>query len=108
MDTYLFDCLPIPYTPQLNPIELVWAELKSRVAEANTTFKLSDVMKHTSYNLKNISKEFWQKCEDHVRKVEYMYWEKDGLNIPMQGKVVINPFDTSSESESPISSSESE
>ena len=113
IDKFLIDSghIPLrlpPYTPQLNPIELVWAELKSRVAEANTTFKLSDVMKHTSYNLKNISKEFWQKCEDHVRKVEDMYWEKDGLNIPMQGKVVINPFDTSSESESPISSSESE
>lgn len=84
-----------PYTPQLNPIELIWAEMKRRVAEVNTSFKLHDVRKHTIHALENISKEFWRKCEDHVKKIEDMYWTKDGLHFSEQQRVVINLMETS-------------
>ena len=56
--------------------------MKRRVAEVNTSFKLHDVRKHTIHPLENISKEFWRKCEDHVKSIEdIMYWAKDGLNF---------------------------
>lgn len=84
-----------PYHPQLNPIELIWAEMKKKVAEENTTFKLKDVKRHTTEALANISKTYWQKCEDHVKRIEKSYWENDGLNLPMQPRVVIDPMDTS-------------
>ena len=44
--------------------------MKRRVAEANTSFKLNNVRKHTIHAFENISKEFWRKFEDHVKKIE--------------------------------------
>ena len=79
-----------PYHPQLNPIELIWAEMKKHVALANTTFKLKDIKQHTKDALSSISKEYWQKCERHVRTIEEKYWAKDGLDMPQQAKVVIS------------------
>jgi transposase len=32
-----------PYHPDLNPIELIWANVKQWVAGKNTTFKIKDV-----------------------------------------------------------------
>ena len=104
IDTYLESLghkpvrLP-PYHPQLNPIELIWAEMKNRVAAANTTFKLKDVEKHTKEALSKIDKEFWQKCERHVRKIEEEYWEKDGLNISQQPSIIIDLMEGPSDSE---------
>ena len=104
IDTYLESLghkpvrLP-PYHPQLNPIELIWAEMKNQVAAANTTFKLKDVEKHTKEALSKIDKEFLQKCERHVRKIEEEYWEKDGLNISQQPSIIIDLMEGSSDSE---------
>ncbi|KAJ8911142.1 hypothetical protein NQ315_004432 [Exocentrus adspersus] len=36
-----------PYHPDLNPIEMVWAQIKNNVAKRNVTFKLDDVKKLT-------------------------------------------------------------
>lgn len=33
----------LPYHCELNPIELIWADIKSYVARHNTTFKFSDL-----------------------------------------------------------------
>ena len=78
---------------------MIWSEMKNKVAEANTTFKLRDVKRHTIEAIKSIDKTFWQKCEDHVKKEESRYWEKDGLNFPAQPSVVVNLIETSSDSE---------
>lgn len=88
-----------PYHPQLNPIELVWAEMKKKVALANTTFQLRDVKRHTIDALSSISPEFWQKCEDHVKSIEEKYWQSDGLNFPEQPSVIVNLMDDISDSE---------
>lgn len=32
-----------PYHCQYNPIELIWAHVKSKVAEKNNTFKMADI-----------------------------------------------------------------
>ena len=45
-----------PYHPQLNVIELIWAEIKRMVALANTTFKLADVKNHLKAAISNIVK----------------------------------------------------
>ena len=43
--------------------------MKRRVSEANTSFKRHDVRKHTIHTLENnISKEFWCKFEDHIKR----------------------------------------
>ena len=97
-----------PYHPQLNVIELIWAEIKRMVALANTTFKLADVKNHTKAAISNISRDFWQKCEGHVRKIEEQYWSKDGLNMSPQAPalVSIDSMDTSTDSSVDTSDSE--
>ena len=60
-------CLRLPpYHPQLNPIELVWAEVKRLVANDNKTFNIKDIEKSTRSVLSGIDKQFWNKCENHV------------------------------------------
>ena len=57
-----------PYHPQLNPIELIWAEIKKTIALVNTTFKIKDVKMHKKDAIVNIEHEYWKKCENHVKK----------------------------------------
>ena len=88
-------CLRLPpYHPQLNPIELVWAEIKRLVALRNTTFKLNDIEKLTKEAISEINKEFWNKCENHVHKIEEEYWQKEGLQF-IQPTTIINVFESS-------------
>ena len=44
--------------------------------------------------IKEIGKDFFQKCEQHTQKIERQYWEKDGLT-QVQAPVIINPFESS-------------
>ena len=70
-----------PYHPQLNPIELVWAEIKRLVALRNIIFKIKDIENATRSVISSITKEFWIKCEDHVKTFEDNYYENDGLHF---------------------------
>ena len=52
-------CLRLPlYHPQLNPIELVWAEIKQLVALKNTTFNIKDIEIFTRAAISSIDKAF--------------------------------------------------
>lgn len=62
-----------PYHPELNPIELIWAEVKNWVATNNTTFTIEDVKQLTVQKFGEITRESWQKKCDHVKKVEEDY-----------------------------------
>ncbi|VEN36202.1 unnamed protein product, partial [Callosobruchus maculatus] len=64
-----------PYHCELNPIELVWAEIKNTVAEKNTTFKFADVKNHFQEAIGSITADKWQKCIRHIQeKVEQEMW----------------------------------
>ena len=58
---------------ELNPIELIWAQIKGFVAENNTTFRLKDVKELVYGGFDRITKEVWAKAEDHVLKIEKEY-----------------------------------
>ncbi|XP_054260031.1 uncharacterized protein LOC128995480 [Macrosteles quadrilineatus] len=67
-----------PYHPDLNPIELVWADIKGYVAGRNTTFNFSDVQAITEEKIASMGPEDWfPKCQ-HVKKVEEEYLLKEG------------------------------
>lgn len=71
-------CLRVPpYHPQLNPIELEWAEIKRLVALGNAKFKLKDIEKLTKEAISKTEKEFWNKCENHVHKIGEDYWQEE-------------------------------
>lgn len=75
-DRYRVDCiaeaaghlvvrLP-PYHCQLNPIELVWSDVKGFVAAANKTFELQDVHTLLWQGIKQVTAEKWKRYVEHV------------------------------------------
>ena len=48
---------------KLNPIELIWPQVKGFVAENNTTFRLKDVKELVYGGFDRITKEVWEKAE---------------------------------------------
>ena len=95
-----------PYHADLNPIELVWAQVKREVANNNRTFKVKDLLQLTKSAICNVSTENWQKCVHHTQKIEQGYWEADGI-IALQPPMIIQ-FTASDDSsdESSIASNE--
>ena len=49
-----------PFHCNLNPIELVWAQLKDYVARHNKTFKLADVRQLVGEGLLEVTADRWQ------------------------------------------------
>jgi transposase len=58
---------------ELNPIELIWAQVKGFVANNNTTFRLKEVKELTYAAFEKITKDVWTKAEEHVVKIEMHY-----------------------------------
>ena len=61
----------------MNPIKLIWAQIKSEVARSNVTFKIYDVKNLVDEAIKNVTKRNWMKAEQHVNKVEEEFWKVD-------------------------------
>ena len=80
---------------ELNPIELIWAQVKHNVAVNNTSFKMKDVEKLTHEALNNVSKDNWIKCVNHVLKIENEMRRIEGIQESID-PVVIH-FDSSSD-----------
>ena len=64
---------------ELNPKELIWAQVKGRVARLNQTFRLKDVKQLVHESLANIQPENWRKATEHVERVEQASWVADAL-----------------------------
>lgn len=58
------------YHPELNAIELIWAEVKKWVAANNVTFKIEDVKQLAQRKFDRISVEDWKKRCENVKKHE--------------------------------------
>ncbi|XP_076621619.1 uncharacterized protein LOC143342022 [Colletes latitarsis] len=96
-----------PYMCELNPIELIWAQVKRKVRENNpSTLTSAQLYKLTDDAINSISPEDWVKCCEHVEKLEKQYWEKDNLLDSMMAELTIE--DSNSETESSSGSSLSE
>ena len=88
-----------PYHCNLNPIELIWGDLKGGIGLQNSSFKLEDVRQLIHDGFERVSQERWAKCVQHVvETVEKKYWANDGIieDIP---QVIIN-LDSDDESDS--------
>ena len=64
---------------ELNPIELIWAQVKHFVAKQNTTFRMSDVKRLLTEALNSITPEKWKKCCEHVIKIEDYYQKTERI-----------------------------
>lgn len=86
-----------PYHPDLNPIELIWADVKNHVASHNTTFKLCDVQKLCEEKFSSITTEDWISRCLHVKNVENEYASKEPAIDDIMEEFIIN-LDSSSDS----------
>ena len=64
----------------LNPIELIWAQVKGFVAKNNTTFRLKDAKELTYAAFGKITKDVWTKAEEHVVKIEKEYCKENCID----------------------------
>ncbi|KAJ4427109.1 hypothetical protein ANN_24724 [Periplaneta americana] len=68
-----------PYHPDLNPLEMIWADAKQWVANRNTTFKIADVMALCRQSFEEIRVDKWKNVCRHSEKVKSDYFEMEGL-----------------------------
>jgi transposase len=78
-----------PYHPDLNLIELVWGDIKGRVAEC-----LTDSLQTKRQFVENLFSEYsvekWKKCCQHVKDIEEIYWLNDALMDETVDRLVIS------------------
>ena len=88
-----------PYHCELNPIELVWSQVKGYVAQKNTSFKLQDVKRLLEAACLQVTPEKWASCVCHVIDVEEpRCWDLDD-KIDSMEPFIINVADDSSSSD---------
>lgn len=64
----------LPYHCDLNPIELIWANLKIKVAAQNVGSR--DVKQLAEEAFNSITPETWKNCCQHVEMLEKEYYER--------------------------------
>ena len=74
---------------ELNPIELIWAQVKGHVARNNCTFKLRDVKALVNEAFDMVTKRNWEKCVQHTIKIENELWRHEGIQRAIN-PVIIN------------------
>ena len=65
---------------ELNPIELIRAQVKGFVTKNNTTFRLKDVKELMYAAFGKITKDVWTKAEEHVVKIEKQYCKENCID----------------------------
>ncbi|CAK1592283.1 unnamed protein product [Parnassius mnemosyne] len=89
-----------PYHCKLNPIELVWAQIKNYVGANNSTFKMSDIKKLLHDAIALIGANRWKKCCDHVIRKENTMWNLDDImELAEQNSFIINVTGESSDTD---------
>ncbi|KAF0740956.1 DDE 3 domain-containing protein [Aphis craccivora] len=88
-----------PYHCQYNPIELIWEQVKGKVAEKNNTFKMADIEVLVNSAFDAVTTEDWEKCGDHCNKIQEDDLVKEGLRDEILEPIImtINPDDSSTD-----------
>ena len=84
-----------PYHCDLNPIELIWGDLKGYISRENHTFKAKDVKSLIDESFSQIDSARWLNCCRHVRKIEEEYWKKDNIQAEMVNPIIVHLDDDS-------------
>ncbi|CAB3239878.1 unnamed protein product [Arctia plantaginis] len=80
-----------PYHCKLNPIKLVWAQIKNYIGVNNSTFEISDVKKLLYDAITLIDANRWKECCDHTILEENIMWNLDDvMELAEQNSFAIN------------------
>ena len=92
-------CLPIAHC-ELNPIELIWAQVKGYAARNNKYFTMAEALKLSYDGIDAVTAENWEACVRHVvDKVERDFCEKDCICETIVEEFTIRIGDDSSSDE---------
>lgn len=68
-----------PYHPDLNPIELVWGDLKGQLARESVGTSLREKEAHLRTLFSRYTPDKWKKVCEHVKEVEMKYRRTDHI-----------------------------
>ncbi|XP_076179541.1 uncharacterized protein LOC143152859 [Ptiloglossa arizonensis] len=89
-----------PYHCELNPIELIWTEIKKYITLHDTTFKFNDIKHLLVEAVNSIGPTKWKHSVQHVEeKVETMMWELDNIIENNTEPIIININEDSTSSD---------
>lgn len=91
-----------PYHCELNPIELVWSQVKRHVAANNQKYDVKLMEPLIQNAFKSVSKQHWKNYCQHVEKIEDHMWKIDNLQDDVEPLIIQltgSSTDTSSETE---------
>lgn len=94
-----------PYHCELNPIEMIWGQVKGHVAGKNKTFKMADIKILLKESMDLITPAAWQKCIEHVIKEEKKMSDLDGITDNVIDEFIIQVTDADCSSSSSCSES---
>jgi transposase len=80
-----------PYHCQYNPIELILAQFKDRVAEKNSTFKIADVEAFNHKETYAVTADDWAKCGEHCVKIQEDFY-KAGLRDEILESIILKIY----------------
>ncbi|XP_074028603.1 uncharacterized protein isoform X1 [Leptinotarsa decemlineata] len=66
-----------PYHCELNPTELIWAQIKNQVAREDLTSETDKIKGLLATAIENVTPESWKKCIRHTIKEEDKMWDLD-------------------------------
>ena len=92
-----------PYHCKLNPIELVWSQVKGYVARNKTNFKLETVEKLLQEGIAEVTPEKCERCVRHVMGEEKKLWDLDFIVDGIEERFVINVNGDSDSSDDSLS-----
>lgn len=93
-----------PYHCELNPIELVWSQVKGYVASRNTDFKIDSVEKLLQEGIASVTQQNWLHDCTHVMRLEDEAWDRDGIIDSQTDSLIISLCTDSSSSDESSSS----
>ena len=97
--------LPVAHC-EFNAIELIWANVKNKVADKNKTFKVADVLRLCTAALESVPSTVWKNAVEHVRKLEKVYTDRAHY-LEVQTEPLLINLQEDSSSSSNYSSDES-
>ncbi|XP_029055141.1 uncharacterized protein LOC114882418 [Osmia bicornis bicornis] len=80
-----------PYMCNLNPIELVWAEIKHKIRQRNiSTLTYTELETAIKEIIPEISPTSWENYCKHTENIEQRYWQRDSVLETLMDNLSLN------------------